>query len=234
MVTTEAGNPLRREIEVMIREGDLRGLLFQAGALHGHFCNYLAYGVKGAAAAVRELDVQNTGMEEVVAIVETNNCLSDGVQLVSGCTFGNNALIYKDLGKTAFTLAKRSGEGVRYVLNPDFESSRQAAYPQAYDLWDRLVAQKQAGTPEEFQRMMGLFHQMALQEIEVPLEDLFVVEEHRVPMPPSSVMFSSLRCAKCRENVTENRTRRVGEELLCLSCAEDHVCTVDSRGISVD
>ena len=70
-------------------------------------------GVKASARAVRELRVASKGMEEVVAIIETNNCFSDGVQMVTGCSFGNNALIYRDYGKTAVTLAKRTGEALR-------------------------------------------------------------------------------------------------------------------------
>src|SRR5664280_2902492 len=57
-------------------------------------------------------DQENTGMEEVVAIVECNNCFTDGIQVVTGCTFGNNALIYKDLSKTAVTVARRELEEV--------------------------------------------------------------------------------------------------------------------------
>ena len=62
-------------------------------------------------------------MEEVVAIVECNNCFTDGIQVVTGCTFGNNALIYKDLGKTAVTVARRlDGAGVRLVVHTDFRA----------------------------------------------------------------------------------------------------------------
>ena len=62
------------------------------GALHGHFCPFLAIGVKAAARAVKELGISSTGMEEVVAIVETNNCFSDGVQFVTGCSLGTTLL----------------------------------------------------------------------------------------------------------------------------------------------
>ncbi|TDA26121.1 MAG: hypothetical protein DSO01_06175 [Archaeoglobi archaeon] len=41
--------------------------------------------------------------EEILAIVECNNCLTDGVQVATGCTLGNNSLIYLDLGKNALT-----------------------------------------------------------------------------------------------------------------------------------
>ena len=77
----------------MIQDNNFQGLLYHAEALHGHFCNYLAYGVIGGAAAIRYLEVRNTGMEEVIDIVVTNSCFTDGVQIVTGCSFGNNALV---------------------------------------------------------------------------------------------------------------------------------------------
>ena len=118
MSSASLDNP-RQEIEEAIAAGDLSKLLRMNGMLHGHFCPFSAMGVKAAVRAVRELGVKSTGMEEVVAIVETNNCFSDGVQFVTGCSFGNNALIYRDYGKTAFTLAKRTGGAVRISVRAD-------------------------------------------------------------------------------------------------------------------
>ncbi len=229
----QEGNPLRKDLEAMIESMDLRGLLYKAGALHGHFCNYVAYGVIGGAAAIRELGVRNTGMEEVVAIVETNNCFADGVQVVTGCSFGNNALIYRDLGKTAFSLVKKDGEGVRYVLDPQFEDSREKVYPEAYGLWNELVAEKKDGTQEKLARMMTLFHEMTLKDLDVPIDQMFRVKRGKFALPPPSMMYPWVRCARCDENLMESRARRVRGETMCLECAGEVVSTVDSRGIGV-
>jgi formylmethanofuran dehydrogenase subunit E len=35
---------------------------------------------------MKAVDRNNTGMEELVAIVECNNCFVDGIQVVTGCT----------------------------------------------------------------------------------------------------------------------------------------------------
>ena len=111
-------NP-RRKIEEAIYSGDLSTLLNMSGMLHGHFCPGSAFGVKAGARAMRDLGIKkSTGMEEVIAIVEINSCFSDGIQIVTGCTFGNNALIYRDLGKTAFTLTRRNGDGIRISVKP--------------------------------------------------------------------------------------------------------------------
>ena len=235
MMTTDQvkGNPLRKEIENMIQTLDQQALLYQAGALHGHICNYLGYGVMGGAAAIRELGVHNTGMEEVVAIVETNNCFSDGVQMATGCSFGNNALIYRDLGKTAFSLVKKDGEGVRYILDPDFEDSRQEEYPEAYGLWNELVAEKKDGTPEKFARMMKLFHEITLKDLDVPIEKMFRIRKGTFVLPPPSMMYPWVRCAACGENIMESRARRIKGEIICLECANETIYAMDSRGIGV-
>ena len=104
----DSENP-RDEIEKAVAAGNLPRLLAISGMLHGHFCPFSALGVKAGARAMKDLQATSAGMEELVAIVETNNCFSDGIQIVTGCTFGNNSLIYKDFGKTAFTLARPMG-----------------------------------------------------------------------------------------------------------------------------
>lgn len=86
---------------------------------------------------LRELGIKNTGMKEFVAIVETNNCFSDGIKLVTGCIFGNTALVFKDYGKTAVTVARRDGVAIRIALNPDFVDSLTEKYPEAWSLFEK-------------------------------------------------------------------------------------------------
>jgi formylmethanofuran dehydrogenase subunit E len=97
---------------------------------------------------MRELGIRNVGMEELVAIVETNNCFSDGIQLVTGCTFGNNGLIYRDYGKTAVTVARRDGATIRIALKPDFDDSVAEKYPDANALFDKIVVRREEATEE--------------------------------------------------------------------------------------
>ncbi len=130
----ERVNRVIAEIERPIAAGDRQGLLYKAGELHGHLCGHMAYGVKAGYIAMRELSLKSQGMGEVIAIIETNNCFSDGVQMVTGCSFGNNALIYRD-----------------------FEDSRSNMYPDAYKLYDKIVAKREEPTPEEHERVMQLF-----------------------------------------------------------------------------
>ena len=82
---------------------------------HGHICPGLSIGYKATKAAMHFLQQQQRAEdEELVAIVETDACSADAVQVLTGCTFGKGNFIYKDYGKMALTLMDRkTGKGVR-------------------------------------------------------------------------------------------------------------------------
>jgi len=223
----------RAEIEEMIRRGDLKGLLRKTGELHGHHCPFSAYGVKAGYIAMREIGMNHTGMEEIIAIVETNNCFSDGVQVVTGCSFGNNALIYKDLGKTAVTVARRDGEAIRIALKPEFVESRRDVYSEAYELFDKIVVRREQASPEERERMMELFSEMSFKELEVPEEEMFKIERKRIEVPEYAPIFASVRCAICGEAVMETRARVKDGKFVCIECAGDEYYVLTGAGISV-
>jgi formylmethanofuran dehydrogenase subunit E len=221
-------NP-RREIEDAIDAGDLNRLLKMNGMLHGHFCPFSAIGVKAAARAVQELGVRSTGMEEVVAIVETNNCFSDGVQFVTGCSFGNNALIYRDFGKTAFTLAKRSGEGIRISVRADRVMEERP--PEATELWERVVV-KRSGNEADSKRLSELWKELAFRILELPDEEVFDIKKVTVDIPAYARIFTSVKCSICGENVMEPRVRMKDGKPVCLACSNQGYYQLAGDGIS--
>jgi len=221
----------RGPIEAMIKSGDLEGLLRQAEALHGHLCPMVALGVKAGQHAMTRLGAGNIGMEEVMAIVECNNCFTDGIQVVTGCTFGNNALIFKDLGKTAVTVALRgSNQGVRLVVRPDYREQLFQRYPAAGPLFEKVVVQRNA-TPEEEHHLHHLWPAMAKKELERPLEESLVVQEVPVTLPPYARIFTTVTCAGCGEGVMEPRVRLVGGKPTCLTCAGAEYLQLTGQGL---
>jgi formylmethanofuran dehydrogenase subunit E len=216
MITINLEKP-RQEIEQAVKAGDLAQLLRISGLLHGHFCPGSAMGVKAAARAVKELRTRSTGMEEVVAIVETNSCFSDGVQMVTGCSFGNNALIYRDYGKLAFTLANRSGEAVRIAQRPDALSMEQRE-PEAMTLFQKVVKERQ-GTPEDSEKLRGLWIKVAFKMLDVPDEDIFCINHFKIQVPAYARIFASVKCSVCGENIMEPRARLKENKPVCLSCS---------------
>jgi len=227
------GNPFRSEIENMIRAGDLNGLLRKAGELHGHLCNYLTFGVKAGYYGIKEMGVTNTGMEELLAIVETNNCFDDGIQIVTGCTLGNNSLIYRDYGKTAVTLIRRQDEkAIRLVLKPEFEDSREREYPEAYELFDRLIARREQGNPEDFHRLMELLARMSVEELGTPTEIMFRIEEVKIEVPSFAPILESVKCTRCGENVIKTKIIEKEGKPYCIHCAGGAAFELNGQGIS--
>jgi formylmethanofuran dehydrogenase subunit E len=225
----ENSNP-RQEIENAIYSGDLRKLLYISGSLHGHYCSFSALGVKAGALAMRSLGVRkSTGMEEIVAIVETNNCFSDGVQIVTGCSFGNNALIYRDYGKTAFTLAKRSGEGIRIAVKPNCIEEEA---PEAAALFRKVVIERK-GTPEEHKRVLQLWSDISFEMLDVPDERVFLVQSVKIEVPSYARIFASAVCSVCGENIMEPRVRLKDGKPVCLSCAGEAYYQLAGDGIAV-
>jgi formylmethanofuran dehydrogenase subunit E len=222
----------RQAVETMIRSKDLGGLLRHAETIHGHRCPGLALGVKAGQYAMTYLEQESTGMEEVVAIVECNNCFTDGIQVVTGCTFGNNALIYKDLGKTAVTVARRQdGAAVRLVVHPDFRERMFARYPAVGPLFEKVVTQRQ-GSAEDHHHFHHLWEAVARRELEeVDLGEQFRIETLTIQMPPYARIFATEVCARCGEGVMEPRIRVQGGQKVCLACAGEEYYSLTGQGI---
>ena len=222
----------RQALEQMIRSNDLEGLLRHAETIHGHRCPMLALGVKAGCYAMNYLETENTGLEEVVAVVECNNCFTDGIQVVTGCTFGNSALIFKDLGKTAVTVARRrDGKAVRLCVRADFREQMFARYPAVAPLFEQVVIQGQ-GSDEDRHRFQHLWQAVARRELqEVALEEQFLIQPLTMTLPPLARRFATLTCSRCDEGVMEPRIRIKGGQMLCLACAGEEYYVLTGLGV---
>jgi formylmethanofuran dehydrogenase subunit E len=187
-------------------------------------------GVKAAALAMRELGAKSTGMEEVVAIVETNSCFADGVQLVTGCSLGNNALIYRDYGKTALTLARRTGEAVRVAVKPD-GLSLEKREPEAMALFKKVVKERQ-GTEEDSQKLRRTWVELSFKMLDLPDEELFTISRIKVKVPEYAGIFPSVKCSMCGENTMEPRARIRDGKFVCLPCSGQAYFQLTGNGMS--
>ena len=85
----------------------------------GHICPGLVVGCRAARIGLDWLKERRAAGEELVALVETDACGADAVQVLTGCTFGKGNFFFKDYGKQTFILAARkSNRGVRIALKP--------------------------------------------------------------------------------------------------------------------
>ncbi|ASJ02041.1 formylmethanofuran dehydrogenase [Thermococcus profundus] len=217
----------------LVEERDTEAILEYAREFHGHACPYLALGIRASLVAMEELgvgrlDYSGSVDESILAIVEVNSCFTDGVQVTTGCTLGNNSLIYLDLGKTALTLVRRSTwDGVRVYA--DAEKLAKYYPPGAVELFNKVVKERK-GTPEERKRLWELWEEAAMGMLHLPREE-FKIERVRVPPIEQAPIFGSVRCSNCGELVMETRAVYVDGNPYCLNCAGEKYLGVIGRGI---
>ncbi len=231
-IVNEAVRDPREKIKERAAAGDLQWLLERAGEIHGHYCPGLAFGVRAGYRAVRELQAYSIGMEEVLAIVETNSCFSDGIQFVTGCTFGNNGLMYRDYGKTAVTVARRDGEGVRVSINvgSGFLEQRE---PEAMELFQKVVTERSGGADDQA-RLMELWRRASFNMLEVPDEKLLDVKSVTAEIPGYASMFGSVTCSVCGESVMEPRSRLIHGKPVCIPCSGQEYYELAGDGIHIE
>ena len=222
-------NP-RNEIEETIAAGDLSKLLTLAGLLGGHYCPALALGVKAATRAARDLNVKYSTMPEEVAIVETHTCFADGVQFVTGCCFGNKGLIYRDYGKTAVTLAKRSGEAIR--LSVKNERVEEESTPEIDEVTQRVIFER-GGTEADRAKMSELMQELSFKILDVPDEEIFNITRFTFAVPGFPEPPTEVKCSICGEDVLESRIRMKDSKPVCIPCSGQQYYQVQVEGISV-
>ena len=88
-------------------------------ALHGHKCPAMPMGLRVGAAAMNKLGVERAKDGQLIALIELGEdhcatCFADGVQMITGCTFGKGNIKKLNYGKWGVTLIdKKRGKAVR-------------------------------------------------------------------------------------------------------------------------
>ena len=225
----------RREIQRLLLEGELAKLLRLAGMLHGHYCPGLALGVKAVHAGFKRLEIRdNTGMEEIMAVAECNNCFVDGVQFVAGCSLGNNALVYEDLGKTAVTFYRRGeSRAVRLCVGSfDIDAGTEREKAEGDALFEKATKRREPLTDQESGRMKELWIKRSFATVEAPVEALFTISMIDTPAFAFAPIVDSRQCDACGENVMETRAVLRGGKPMCLRCAGEEYRVVIGKGIA--
>ena len=159
-------------------------------AFHRHLCPGVLIGYRASLIGLRELQSDPATDEELTAVVYTDSCAADAVQLMTGCTFGKGNLKFLDVGKHVFLFSKRGEEesirvALRYAILPG------------------------AGSREEaIQRLL-----------EQPDDELYKVERVKAEVPPPARIYPTIQCSFCGEGVMEPRVRVRDGRFACLECA---------------
>jgi len=185
---------------------------------HGHMCPGLAIGIRVAEQALMEMG-ERPGDEEVVAIVETNNCAVDAIQFITGCTFGKGNLIYMDYGKNAFRFIRRSdGKAIRILVKSicmKHANTDEEALNKRIREGNATVADKEKSEQLRQERIQTI--------LSVPLEDLLEIKKINPEIPSRARIFKSVVCDMCGENTMETCLRLLEGKVYCPECFEKKI-----------
>jgi len=182
-------------------------------AFHGHVCPGLSIGYRAAKTAMEWLQENRAEDEEVVAVVETDACSADAVQVLTGCTFGKGNFIYKDYGKMGLTLFSRNtGRGVRVSMRPGAFSPDESHF--------ELLRKVMAGDATETEQKEFQEHhfQRSCEILEIPTETLFFVTSVEEEPPRKARIEPSEPCGRCGEPTMPSKLEAIGNQKVCRGC----------------
>jgi len=198
---------------------DPRDFLSAGQLLHGHKCPAMPLGLRAGAAALEALGVERSADGQLEAILELgdahcSHCFADGVQMITGCTFGKGNIRKTGYGKFGLTLVDRAtGRRVRVTPRAEIQmGSRQSPFFLEYRRKGVPASQVPAEVVEPLiQKVMTL-----------PAEHLLKVGEveQGKPVPIPQEGFEVLICEGCGELVSEGYGRIHGDRKLCIPCRE--------------
>ena len=208
-------------------------LLILAAQLHGHYCPGLALGIIAGVHGVEKLNAESDGLEDLLAIVETNSCFSDGIQFVTGCSFGNNALIFKDIGKIACSLIDRNGRGLRMVMKSGAREYMHSVYPEFAESYGRVVKDRDHRI-EPVGEFKSLGMKKAFATLDLKFDHLFEEERlENIDIPEYAPVHESIECSSCGETTMVSRTVIKKGKPFCLVCTNKTIHQLSGWGISI-
>jgi formylmethanofuran dehydrogenase subunit E len=182
---------------------------------HGHVCPGLAIGFKAAVAGMAWLKEHRSVDEELVAIVETDACGADAVQVLTGCTFGKGNFVFRDHGKTVFSFVSRgSGQGVRVALLAG------AFQPNERHMELIQKIRTDTASDEERSEFRRLHEQRSHDILEADPGELFKIESVDIELPPKAEIEPSKVCDSCGEPTMASKLEHRGGLHICKSCAD--------------
>lgn len=181
---------------------DLHAILAESAARHRHLCPRQVLGARIglAGGAALGLDLPRSD-KRLLIFVESDGCFADGVDIATGCTVGHRTLRLEDYGKIAAVFV-------------DVESERAVRVAPRLDVRERAYAY----APDE-----GRHYFAQLQGYQVmPDDELLTVSPVRLTTPVAQIVSRPIvrtNCARCGEEIINEREVLTGGGILCRSCA---------------
>lgn len=188
---------------------DFWNLVKESVKFHGHICLGLLIGVRMGFAALNFLGVDRSADEEIYGVVENDSCAVDGLQVVTGITFGKGNLSFRDYGKMAATFYNRKTKmSVRLVFKP--ESFEKVGSREDFS---------EAMREEDPEIKMVKFANIARKFGDLADDEVFDISIVDMDEPRVAEIRNSIKCEKCGEMTMETRTETKNGKRLCIPCA---------------
>jgi formylmethanofuran dehydrogenase subunit E len=171
---------------------DFELYLKKAGDYHGHICAGIALGTKMTLAAMKALGMDpSVKNKNLIVYAEIDRCMTDAVQVITGCSLGHRSLKYIDYGKFAATFVNlETGKALRATIKESFDSHGPI----------EEVTKNVAQTPDN--------ELVILQEVEIKLP------ETDLPGPPKARAY----CSICGERIMDGREVSSDGKTVCRPC----------------
>ncbi len=197
---------------------DPHAFLSAGQLLHGHKCPAMPLGLRAGAAALDALGVARSTDGQLEAILELgdghcSHCFADGVQMITGCTFGKGNIRKLGYGKFGLTLVDRAtGRRVRVAPRAEAQmGSRQSPF---------FLDYRRQGVPAS-QVPSEVVEPLIQRVMSAPVGQLLKVGE--VESGPvivgSGETFDIFLCEHCGEVTVAAYGRTQGDRRLCIPCS---------------
>jgi formylmethanofuran dehydrogenase subunit E len=199
----------------MIAEEILSGEAFKRCAeFHGHVCPGLAIGFKAAQALMARLGASRAPDEELVAIVETDACGADAIQVMTGCTLGKESDI-EELREACFYSGRsKRGKVFRACLRSDAIVSD----TEHLALFEKI--RKGEAKAEEIERFEQLREKRLKEILEADTDTLFTIEEVEADIPHKARIVESAVCDQCGEPTKADLLKKIDGQKVCIPCKQ--------------
>ena len=184
---------------------------------HGHKCPAMPMGLRVGAAAMNALGAGRAPDGQLLALIDLGDdhcatCFADGIQVITGCTFGKGNIKKTHKGKWAVTLVdKKSQRAVR--ITPKAEAmlaNRQSIFFKDYREKGIPASTVPANVIDPLvEKVMSAPDGMILD-----ISDVFAYQHKD---PPHS--FDGFVCEECGEMVVMQYGRIKAEKKVCIDCA---------------
>ncbi|NVM44048.1 MAG: TraR/DksA C4-type zinc finger protein [Candidatus Lokiarchaeota archaeon] len=170
---------------------EIRELMKKATIFHGHICPGIAIGVLVAKYAI-EHGFEHSPDEELVAVVETDNCSVDALQAILGTTYGKGNFIHKDYGKSNYKIYSRKNQkGIRLSLK-------------------KTILDKKLSRDEKIQKLLSM-----------KPEDVFDIRNIDYDPPGMAQIEESVPCSICGELTMDSRMMNYQGKIMCIPCYKE-------------